>query len=74
MKRKIVIGLVAIVVAMQFFRIDKENPTLDSNNDFIVIMKPSEEVSIEDIGTRYTLEETETHINKIKDLRDNTSR
>lgn len=45
MKKKIVIGLVAIVVVMQFFRIDKENPTYDSNNDFIVIMNPSDQVN-----------------------------
>ena len=45
MVKKIGIGLVALFIAIQFFRIDKTNPAIDLNQDFIEITKPPTEVA-----------------------------
>lgn len=42
MKKKILIGILAIVVAIQFFRIDTVNPKVVLSNDFISITQPDE--------------------------------
>lgn len=41
--KKVMIGLLTILVVMQFFRIDKENPAVLVENDFIEITKPNQE-------------------------------
>jgi HD-like signal output (HDOD) protein/CheY-like chemotaxis protein len=54
---------------LQKYRLSYISDTLSSGRHTTDTPNQSdEEVSIEDIGTRYTLEETETHINKIKDF------
>lgn len=45
MKKKIGYGLIFIVVMIQFFRIDKKNPEVNIENDFVAIHNPPEEVS-----------------------------
>lgn len=45
MKKKILIALVLVFVVIQFFRIDKENPTVEEGKDFLVMVDASEEVS-----------------------------
>ena len=45
MKKKILLGLLIIVVGMQLFRIDKTNPEIIIENDFITITNPSDEVA-----------------------------
>ena len=45
MKKKIVIGLVSVFVIIQFFRIDKTNPEVVLENDFIEIYNPPTEVA-----------------------------
>ena len=42
--QKIAWGLLAALIIIQFFRIDKTNPSFDVNNDFIAINNPPEEV------------------------------
>ncbi|MDH5366140.1 MAG: heme-binding domain-containing protein [Cyclobacteriaceae bacterium] len=42
MKKKIVIALGLVLVIIQFFRIDKENPSYEMENDFIMITNPPE--------------------------------
>ena len=56
MKKKIIISVVAILVAIQFFSIDKENPVSKPQNDFIEVMNPPEVVQhVLESGTlRYT--------------------
>ena len=44
MKKKIVIALVLLVVIIQFFTIDKTNPEVIQENDFITITNPPESV------------------------------
>jgi len=44
-KNKIILGLIAILVIMQFFRIDKENPPIDPKSDFINVLNPPIEVA-----------------------------
>lgn len=44
MKKKIFIGILAVILIMQFFRIDTSNPKVDPAKDFIALMQPSEEV------------------------------
>lgn len=44
MIKKILIGLIAILVIIQFFRIDKTNPIVVQENDFITITNPSENI------------------------------
>ncbi len=44
MKKKIGLGLLAIIVIIQFIRIDKENPAYVEENDFIYQMNPPEHI------------------------------
>ncbi|PCJ27642.1 MAG: hypothetical protein COA97_03220 [Flavobacteriales bacterium] len=44
MKKKIVLGLLIIVVILQFFRIDKTNPEINRIDDFIEINNPPQEI------------------------------
>ncbi|MCB9360486.1 MAG: heme-binding domain-containing protein [Flavobacteriales bacterium] len=45
MKKKILIGVVLLLVIIQFFRIDKTNPEVIQENDFIAITNPPEEIA-----------------------------
>ena len=45
MKKKILIGLVIVFVIIQFFRIDKTNPTINKADDFISITNPPLEIA-----------------------------
>ena len=45
MKKKIFYALIIVVIAIQFFRIDKTNPTVNVADDFIEITKPSQEIA-----------------------------
>jgi len=45
MKKKILYVIVAIIVIIQFFRIDKTNPEVIAENDFVTITNPPEEVT-----------------------------
>ena len=45
MVQKIAYGLVAIIIILQFFQIDKTNPESDPANDFMNIANPPEEVA-----------------------------
>jgi hypothetical protein len=40
MKKKIIIGLIAVFVLIQFIRIDKTNPPVELQNDFITLTNP----------------------------------
>ena len=44
MKKKILIGVVLLLVIIQFFRIDKTNPEINQENDFITITTPPEDI------------------------------
>lgn len=44
MKKKIIIGLIVVVVLIQFIRIDKTNPPAEPQQDFIVITQPPAEI------------------------------
>jgi len=44
MLKKIILGLVVLLVLIQFIRIDKTNPPVDKSKDFITLTKPSDEV------------------------------
>lgn len=44
-KRNIILAVVAILVVMQFFRIDKTNPTADPAKDFITAENPPAEMA-----------------------------
>jgi hypothetical protein len=44
MKKKIIIGLLAILVLIQFIRVDKTNPPVDVQQDFITQTKPPVEI------------------------------
>ena len=44
MIKKIVIGIIVLLVIIQFFRIDKTNPTIIQENDFISITNPPENI------------------------------
>jgi hypothetical protein len=44
-KKNIGLGLLAIVIVMQFFRIDKENPEVNTQKDFIQITNPPQRVA-----------------------------
>jgi hypothetical protein len=47
MKKKIIIGLVLVLVLIQFIRVDKTNPPIDSSKDFVTLVKaPVEIVSL----------------------------
>ena len=45
MVKRILIGLGAILIIIQFFQIDKTNPPVDKNQEFARIAKPSAEVT-----------------------------
>lgn len=45
MKKKILWGVLALLVIIQFFRIDKTNPTSDPAKDFIAMTNPPAEVA-----------------------------
>lgn len=42
MKKKIIIALGSVLVIIQFFRIDKVNPSYEMENDFIMVTDPPE--------------------------------
>ena len=44
LKKKIIYGLLGLIVIIQFIRIDKTNPEINSDLDFIAISNPPEEV------------------------------
>jgi hypothetical protein len=44
MTKKIILGLVVLLVLIQFIRIDKTNPPVDKSIDFITLTQPSAEV------------------------------
>lgn len=44
-KKNILIGLAVIFVIMQFFRIDKNNPSTDPEKDFIEVMNPPAKIA-----------------------------
>lgn len=44
MTKKIILGLVILLVLIQFIRIDKTNPPVDKAKDFITLTQPSDEV------------------------------
>lgn len=46
MKKKIAIGFVALLVIIQFFRIDKTNPAVVQENDFISVTNPPEHIQL----------------------------
>ena len=43
--KRILLGLLAVFVIMQFFRIDKTNPPVDASKDFIKLNNPPAEVA-----------------------------
>ena len=43
--KKVSIGLLAIFVVLQFFRIDKTNPPVDSKNDFLTISQAPNDIA-----------------------------
>lgn len=45
MKKKIIIGLLVLLVLIQFIRVDKTNPPVDLNNDFIAVTKAPVEIA-----------------------------
>ena len=45
MAKKILLGVLAVFVILQFFQIDKTNPEYDAANDFMNIHPPSDEVA-----------------------------
>ena len=44
-KRTILLVLLAVLVIMQFFQIDKTNPPVDANKDFINIVNPPADIA-----------------------------
>ena len=45
MKKKILYGLIIILIIIQFFRIDKTNPVVNSADDFIELTNPPKEIA-----------------------------
>ncbi len=45
MKKKIGLFLLIVFVIMQFFRIDKTNPSVDKAQDFMTLTQPNEEIT-----------------------------
>jgi hypothetical protein len=45
MKKKILYGVIVIVIVIQFFRIDKSNPAITPSHDFIEMNQPAEEIT-----------------------------
>jgi hypothetical protein len=46
MKKFIFIGIIAVLIGIQFISIDKTNPTVDDNKDFIRLTNPPAEIGI----------------------------
>jgi hypothetical protein len=46
MTKKIIFGVLALLLAAQFIRIDKTNPSVDQSKDFITLSKPNAEVEL----------------------------
>jgi len=44
MKKKILIGLIAFLILIQFIRVDKTNPPVEIQNDFITLTNAPEEI------------------------------
>lgn len=44
MKKKLALGFIALLVIIQFFRIDKTNPVVVQQNDFISITNPPDDI------------------------------
>ncbi|MEO9802093.1 MAG: heme-binding domain-containing protein [Reichenbachiella sp.] len=45
LKTKIIAGVIALLVIIQFFGINKENPIYQAENDFITITNPPEDIA-----------------------------
>lgn len=45
MIKKILIGLLIVLVVIQFFRIDKTNPPVDESQEFMTLMSPPAEIA-----------------------------
>ena len=45
MLKKILLGLAAVLLILQFFQIDKTNPEYDASKDFMSMYPPSQEVA-----------------------------
>lgn len=60
MKKKILYGLLVIVIIIQFFRIDKTNPEVILEDDFIVTTSPPAEISAILKSTCYDCHSNET--------------
>ena len=61
MKKKIGYGLLLIIIVIQFFRIDKTNPEVSLENDFIALTAPPEEISVILKSTCYDCHSNETN-------------
>ncbi|MDX1628552.1 MAG: heme-binding domain-containing protein [Fulvivirga sp.] len=46
MVRKIFFGIIVLLILIQFFPIDKENPPFEPEHDFLVMTNPPEEVEV----------------------------
>lgn len=46
MIKKIALGITAILVIIQFFRIDKTNPVIVQGNDFLTVTNPPENIQL----------------------------
>jgi len=44
LKKKIAYGILGLLVIIQFFRIDKDNPTVNPDMDFVVLSSASEDM------------------------------
>ncbi len=44
MKKKLALGFIALFVIIQFFRIDKTNPVVVQQNDFISVTNPPDDI------------------------------
>ncbi|MDB5274244.1 MAG: hypothetical protein JWO58_2611 [Chitinophagaceae bacterium] len=61
MTKKIILGIVLLLIAIQFIRIDKVNPSVDKSKDFITLTNPSEEVRAILVTSCYDCHSHETH-------------
>ncbi|MEM7106327.1 MAG: heme-binding domain-containing protein [Bacteroidota bacterium] len=46
LKKKILLGLLALLVFAQFFRVDQTNPTFDASNDFLDMEHAPEDMAV----------------------------
>ena len=44
LKKKIIYGILGLLVIIQFFRIDKENPAVNSDMDFVVLSRAPQDM------------------------------